>query len=96
MNPVVDIFVETLSPKVKGTIVGTAKLKIENEGTVMLNDQGAYAGDEQADVVLIAPEAIFRAILAGSQNPAMAFMTGKLKVEGSSMRALKISEILTS
>ena len=36
------------------------------------------------------------AILDGSQNPAMAFMTGKLKVEGSSMRALKVSDILTS
>jgi len=96
MNTVVAQFIENLSPKVKGTLQGTAKLVIEDQGSVMLDDSGARAGDGDADVSLIAPEAVFRAILNGSQNPAMAFMTGKLKVEGSSMRALKVSEILTS
>ena len=96
MNAVVSLFIENLTPKVKDTLVGTAKLVIENEGSVMLNNKGAYAGDEDADVVLLAPESIFRAILDGSQNPAMAYMSGKLKVEGSSMRALKVGEILTS
>lgn len=62
----------------------------------MLNDTGARIGDEYADVTLIASEDVFKAILDGSQNPAMAFMTGKLKVIGSSTRALKVSEILTS
>ncbi|MFK5998260.1 MAG: SCP2 sterol-binding domain-containing protein [Rhodobacterales bacterium] len=96
MNPVVAQFVENLSPKVKDTLQGSAKLVITDEGSVMLGDTGACAGDGDADVTLIASEAVFRAILDGSQNPAMAFMTGKLKVEGSSMRALKVSEILTS
>ena len=53
-------------------------------------------GDDEADVTLIAPEAVFRAILDGSQNAAMAFMSGKLKVDGSNMRAIKVSEILTA
>lgn len=96
MNAIVTEFVENLAPKVKGTLQGTAKLVINDEGSLMLDDTGARQGDEAADVVLIASEAIFRAILDGSQNPAMAFMTGKLKVEGSSMRALKVSDILTS
>jgi len=96
MNPVVTQFVENLSPKVKDTLQGSAKLVIAHEGSVMLDNSGARAGDGEADVTLIAPEAVFRAILDGSQNPAMAFMTGKLKVEGSSMRALKVSEILTA
>lgn len=96
MNTVIAEFVENLDAKVKGTLQGTAKLVIKDEGSLMLDDTGARAGDETADVVLIASEAIFRAILDGSQNPAMAFMSGKLKVEGSSMRALKVSDILTS
>ena len=95
MNTVVAAFIEHLTPKVKDTIVGTAKLVIKDEGSVMLDVTGAREGDEAADVTLISSEAVFRAILDGSQNPAMAFITGKLKVDGSSTRALKVSEILT-
>lgn len=94
MNPVVNAFIVNLSPKVKDTLMGTAKLVIKDEGSVMLDNSGARAADDAADVTLIASEAVFRAILDGSQNPAMAFMSGKLKVDGSSMRALKVSEIL--
>ncbi len=94
MSTVIDQFIENLSPKVKDTLQGTAKLVIKDEGSVMLDNTGARAGDQDADVTLIASEAVFRAILDGSQNPAMAFMSGKLKVDGSSMRALKVSEIL--
>jgi putative sterol carrier protein len=96
MSAVVQEFIENLSPKVAGTLHGTAKLVITDEGAVMLDDTGARVGDEDADVTLIASEQVFRDILAGDQNPAMAFMTGKLKVDGSSTRALKVSEILTS
>lgn len=96
MSAIVQEFIENLSPKVTGTLQGTAKLIITDEGSVMLDDTGARAGDEDADVTLIATEQVFRDILAGDQNPAMAFMTGKLKVNGSSTRALKVSEILTA
>ncbi len=96
MNTVVAEFIEHLTPKVKDTLVGTAKLVIKDEGTLMLDATGARLGDEDADVTLISSEAVFKAILDGSQNPAMAFMTGKLKVDGSATRALKVSEILTS
>jgi len=93
-NLVVAEFIENLAPKVKDTLQGTAKLVIKGEGSVMLDNKGARAGDDEADVTLIAPEAVFRAILDGSQNAAMAFLSGKLKVDGSNMRAIKVSEIL--
>ena len=96
MSAVVQEFIENLSPKVTGILHGTAKLVITDEGSLMLDDTGARIGDDDADVTLIASEEVFRNILAGDQNPAMAFMTGKLKVEGSSTRALKVSEILTA
>ena len=96
MSPVLSEFVETLGPKVRGVLVGTAKVVIKNEGAVFLSQDGASLADEAADVTLIASEQTFRNILSGEQNPAMAFMTGKLKVEGSNMRALKVSDILTS
>ena len=95
MSAVIEEFIAHLGPRVTGTLKGTAKLVITNEGSVMLSDQGAVEGNEAADVTLKATEKVFRDILAGTQNPAMAFMSGKLKVDGSNMRALKVSEILT-
>lgn len=96
MSQIIEEFIAHLAPRVTGTLQGTAKLVIKDEGTIMLSDQGAQAADDAADVTLKATEKTFRDILAGTQNPAMAFMSGKLKVDGSNMRALKVSEILTA
>ena len=96
MTAIVAEFVSFLDTKVKGVLKGTAKLVITDEGSVMLDENGATAGDAEADVTLIASETVFRNILSGDQNPMMAYMSGKLKVDGNTMRALKVSEILTS
>lgn len=95
MSDVIQSYIDTLTPKARGAIRGTAKLVITGEGAVMLDETGARKGDEEADVVLIASDAVFRNILSGEQNPVMAFMSGKLKVEGNTQRALKVSSILT-
>lgn len=95
MPSVLDEFVTTLTPKAKGAIKGTAKLVIKDHGSVVLTETGARAEDGPADVTLEASEATFRAILEGTQNPVMAVMSGKLKVDGNQMRALKVSNILT-
>lgn len=99
MSAVLDEFITFLGPRVAGQLQGSAKLVIANEGTVWLDSDGARAADEAADtaadVTLAASEQVFRAILSGDQNPATAYMTGKLKVEGSLQRALKVSAILT-
>ena len=96
MSKIIEEFIAHLGPRVSGTLQGTAKLVIKDKGSVMLADQGAVEGGDDADVTLKASEQVFRNILDGSQNPAMAFMSGKLKVDGSNMRALKVSEILTA
>lgn len=98
MSAILDEFIAFLGPRVTGQLQGRAKLAISGEGEVMLDTTGAReAGpDEDADVTLAASEQVFRAILSGDQNPATAYMTGKLKVDGSLQRALKVSEILTA
>jgi putative sterol carrier protein len=98
MSAIINDYITDLSPKVAGTLRGTAKLVITDAGCVMLDDTGARAGDadgDTADVTLIASDKVFRAILSGDQNPVMAFMSGKLKVDGGTQRALKVSAILT-
>ncbi|SDX38665.1 SCP2 sterol-binding domain-containing protein [Litoreibacter albidus] len=98
MSTHLDALTALLDAKAKGAIKGTAKLVITDQGTVLLSETGAAPSDAdaEADVTLKASEAVFRAILDGSQNPITAVMTGKLKVDGNQMRALKVSEVLTT
>jgi putative sterol carrier protein len=96
MSKVVEEFVGFLDDRARGNIQGTAKLVITDEGSVFLTEEGARVGDDAADIVLLASEDVFRAILAGDKNPTMAYMSGALKVEGNAMRALKVSDILTA
>lgn len=95
MSTIIDDYITTLTPRARGRIKGVAKLIIADHGTVMLTEDGAAPGDEAADVVLSASDEVFRNILSGAQNPVMAYMSGKLKVDGNVQRALKVSSILT-
>jgi hypothetical protein len=47
-----------------------------------------------ADVTLTADADVFRAILDGDMSPTMAFMTGKLSVDGSMGMAMKLGSVL--
>ncbi len=96
MSDVVAQYIAELDAKVRGVIKGTAKLTIDDEGSLMLDENGARAGDDVADVTLMASDKVFKAILSGDQNPVMAYMSGKLKVDGNAQRALKVSSILTA
>lgn len=98
MSAVLQEFITVLSPRVAGQLQGNAKLVIAGIGAVFLDSAGARdaaGSDHAADVTLSASESVFRAIMAGTQNPAAAYMTGKMKVDGSLPRALKIGTILT-
>lgn len=93
MSEVITAAVEKLSQKVS-SFDGVAKFIIPGEGTIMLDAQGVRAGDEEADVTLTAEAEVFQGILNGEVNPTMAFMTGKLKVDGSMGLAMKLGGVL--
>ena len=94
MSMIIDTAVEKLSRKLAGGFDGVAKFVIEGEGAIMLDNSGVRAADEEADVTLSASADTFRAILDGEMNPTMAFMTGKLKVDGSMGMAMKLGSVL--
>lgn len=73
---------------------GSAKFVIEGIGAIMMDADGAHAGDDPADVTLTASAETFKAILDGEQNPTAAFMTGKLTVDGDMGLAMKLSGAL--
>ena len=95
MSDVIDAAVAALNEKLGGAgFDGTAKFEIEDEGKIMLTTDGAVAGDEEAEVTMIADTDTFRAILDGELNPTAAFMTGKLKVEGDMGAAMRLGSAL--
>ena len=94
MSDIVDQAVAVLNEKMSGSFDGTAKFEIEGEGAVMIDANGARAGDEDADVTMTADSETFQSILSGDTNPTAAFMTGKLKVDGDMGMAMKLGTVL--
>jgi len=95
VSNVIEAAVAALNDKMSGGFDGLAKFVIEGEGAVMVDGDGARAGDEDADVTLTAAQDAFEAMMAGDLNPTTAFMTGKLSVDGDMGLAMKLGSSLT-
>lgn len=96
MSDVISKAVAALNTKMGGEgFDGSAKFTIEDEGAIIIDADGARAGDDDTDVTLTASAETFQAILEGEQNPTAAFMTGKLKVDGDMGLAMKLSGVLS-
>jgi len=70
---------------------GVAKFLITDEGSVIIDGNGARISDADADVTLSASAEVFQAIMEGDQNPSAAFMTGELSIDGDMGIALKLA-----
>ncbi len=95
MSDVIDRAVTELNAKLGGGFDGSAMFVIEDEGTIVVDDQGARAGDVPTDVTLTADAETFRQILAGDLDPTAAFMQGRLKVDGDMAAAMKLGAALS-
>lgn len=95
MSDVVAKAVEGLNAKMDGGFAGTAKFVIEGEGAIVIDENGARAGDDDADVTLTADVETFQGIMTGDVNATTAFMTGRLKVDGDMGKAMQLSSVLS-
>lgn len=93
MSDVIATAVALLSEKVS-SFDGVAKFVVNGEGSIIIDQNGVRAGDDEADVTLTADADVFQAILAGDMNPTGAFMSGKLGVDGNMGLALKLGSVL--
>ena len=94
MSDVIAEAVKQLNEKMDGGFDGVAKFAIEDEGSIIIDADGARASDDEAEVTLSATAETFKAILEGEENPTAAFMTGKLSVDGDMGLAMKLAGVL--
>ncbi len=83
-----------LGAKIKVDFGDDGVLFIDGNATpaaISIEDDGS--GDEP-DTTFILSMSVFEGLLNGTQDPTMAFMTGKLKVKGSMGYAMKLNGIL--
>lgn len=64
------------------------------DGTVTPAEIAQADGDPEVDTVLSLSLEDFRSLLTGSLDPTLAYMTGKLKIRGSTGVAMKLAAML--
>lgn len=94
MSEMITAAVAGLNAKLTNGFDGLAKFVIPGEGNIMLDASGARAGDDAADVTMTASAEVFKGILSGDTSPTVAFMTGKLTVDGNVGLAMKLAASL--
>ncbi len=95
MSDVIESAVKALNEKISGGFDGVAKFVIGDEGSIIIDSNGARAADDDAEVTLTADADVFQSILEGETNPTAAFMTGQLKIEGDMGQAMKLGSVLS-
>jgi putative sterol carrier protein len=95
MSDVVAAAVKALNAKLDGAgIDGSVKFVIGEAGSVRIDETGAHADDGAADCTLTADADTFQDMLGGGLNPTVAFMSGRLRIEGDMSLAMKLGSIL--
>ena len=85
------------SPKLDG-IDQSYRFEIEGEGSWRIAIHACAVtvtegGSEPADATIRTSGEVFDRIVSGDQNPAMAYMTGKVKVDGDLGAVMKLQKV---
>jgi len=87
--------IAALNEKLDGGFDGTAKFVLGEEGSFIVDADGARAGNDDADVTLTADVETFQQIFEGDLNPTNAFMSGKLTIDGDMGAAMRLAQVLS-
>ena len=76
-------------------IEGSIKFEIEDIGSIVIKEGEVKESDEDADCTLTGDIETFTDIFNGDISSTSAFMSGKLKIDGSMGTAMKYNAILS-
>lgn len=94
MSDTINSAVAALTEKLGDGFDASAKFVLGDEGSVIVDENGVRAGDDDADVTLTADVETFEQILSGDLNPTGAFMSGKLTIDGDMSAAMRLASAL--
>jgi len=95
MSDILNAAVTALNEKLGGEgFDSSAKFTLGDEGSIVINEDGASISDDEADCTLTADVETFQGIMSGDINPTSAFMSGKLSVDGDMGIAMKLGQVL--
>ena len=94
MNDPVETAIQLLSQKFSEGFPHVVKFEIKDAGTVIMDSGGIREGGGEADCALIADAQTFKAIVTGESDPAAAYLSGDLKIEGDLNIAVQLGERL--
>ena len=96
MSEVIDKAVAAINEKLAGdSFDGSIKIEIEDEGALIIDENGASASDGDAECTMTSDAETFEGILSGEVNATSAFMSGKLRVDGDMSMAMKLGSVLS-
>ena len=94
MNEIIKTAIQALEEKFPNGFDGSVIIEIENEGSVIVNEEGCSESSDDAECALTADKETFQDIMSGDLNSTAAFMQGKLKVDGDLGMAMRLASIL--
>ena len=86
---------DRLKPQVESSgFDRSVKFDTGSDGVIVIDGGNISTADAPADCTIKLSLDNLEALIAGDLNPTMAFMTGKLKVEGDMSVAMQLSQLI--
>lgn len=77
-----------------GSFSRSVKLDLGSDGVIVVDGSSVSTTDADADCTIKLSKDNLEDLMSGDLNPTMAYMSGKLKVEGDLTVAMQLSQIL--
>lgn len=96
MSDTLNAAVAALKDKLGGeSFNGSVRFDIADLGSIRIEGRDVEISDAEADCTLRADEDTFRGLMSGDVNPTMAFMSGRLKIDGDMSKAMALGSVLS-